>query len=91
MCILLIPLLRPNIVNNIAKDEAEDLTLRLDVVFPAVSPGERGLVGLNHQPLVDCRQARLLGLQALRYHTGQGPLDELVYTMPGTVLDQYQR
>jgi hypothetical protein len=37
---------------------------------------------LNHQPLVDCLQARLLGLQALRYHTGEGPLDELVYTTP---------
>jgi hypothetical protein len=76
MCIPLINLLRHNIVKNITGKEAKDLTLSLEVVFPTVFPQERELIGLNHQPLVDCLQARLLGLQALRYFTGEGPFGQ---------------
>lgn len=89
MCIPLINIFRHNIIKNVTAKEAEDLTLALEVVFPSVFPQEHTLIGFNHQPLIDCLQARLLGLQALRYSIGDEPLDNLVYNVsPVAILGQ---
>jgi hypothetical protein len=77
MCIPLITLVRHNIVRYISKEKAKDLTISLPVVYPLAFP--TNIMGTSHQPLVDCREARLFGLLALNYCTGRGPVNGLAY------------
>ncbi|KAF3063385.1 hypothetical protein CFAM422_010200 [Trichoderma lentiforme] len=56
-CIPMVNILRPHLSKRLPSGKL--FPLRLDVLFPIMYP-RHGLVGLNHQALVDCQQTRLV-------------------------------
>ena len=64
-CIPLIPIFRlnfPEIIEDPANRRSKSFPLALEVLFSVIFP-RQSLIGLYHQPLVDCQQTRLV-LQA---------------------------
>ncbi|KAI3330212.1 hypothetical protein F4824DRAFT_492409 [Ustulina deusta] len=56
-CIPMVNILRPHLSKRLPSGKL--FPLRLDVLFTLMYP-RHGLVGLNHQALVDCQQTRLV-------------------------------